>query len=297
MYYSHNQPRQMGHFNTMKKILSWILAFVITACVLVYQRLTGPTYPLAGKTVIGHSEISYRLERSHVNTEDYEIKINIPDENVQGFLLYRIFRSKNEWTKQGLLRQGDFLKGQLPRQPAAGKLEYKVVLKEPRGSISLSGDAPVVIRFKGKVPTLITLIHVVTIFAAFLFSIRAGLEALVPKSDPRKLGIWATAFLFAGGMIFGPVMQKFSFGSFWTGFPVGKDLTDTKTLIALVFWVAALLVSRKKSKKTSRRWILAASCIMLVVFLIPHSLLGSEFDYSQLESEGQKIQNEQNHFL
>ena len=273
----------------MKKILLWILAFVITACVLVYQRLTGPTYPLEGKIPIGDSAVTYRLERSHVNTEDYELEINIPDEKVKGLLLYRIFRSQNEWTRQELLRQGDFLKGELPRQPAAGKLEYKVILKDQHKEASLSGDTPAIIRFKGKVPTLITLIHVVTIFAAFLFSIRAGLEALIPKSDPKRLGLWATSFLFAGGMIFGPIMQKFSFGAFWTGFPVGKDLTDTKTLVALVFWVAALLVSRKKSKKTSRRWILAASCVMLAVFLIPHSLLGSEFDYSQLESEGQSI--------
>ncbi len=287
----------MGHFKKMKKILLWILAFIITACVLVFQRLTGPTYPLEGKIPVGNSVVSYRLERSHVNTEDYEIKINIPDENVQGFLLYRIFRSQNEWTEKELLRQGDFLKGQLPRQPAAGKLEYKIMLKDQHIETSLSGNTPVVIRFKGKVPTLITLIHVVTIFAAFLFSIRAGLEALIPESDPKKLGLWSVAFLFAGGMIFGPIMQKFSFGSFWTGFPVGKDLTDTKTLIALVFWILALWVSRKKSKKTSRRCILAASCVMLVVFLIPHSLLGSEFDYSQLESDGQKIQNEQNHFF
>jgi hypothetical protein len=294
----------MDHSKTVKKILLWILAFVITAFVLVFQRLTGPTYPLVGKTNIRDSIVSYRLERSHVNTEDYELEINIPNTNIQGFLLYRIYRSQNEWTKQELIRQGDFLKGKLPKQPAAGKLEYKVILKDQHKETSLSGDTPVVIRFKGKVPTLITLIHVVTIFASFLFSFRAGLEALIPESDPRKLGLWAAAFLFAGGMIFGPLMQKFSFGSFWTGFPVGKDLTDTKTLVALVFWIAALWVSRKKSKKTCRRWILAASCVMLVVFLIPHSLLGSEFDYSQVESEEQNIktnldysQAEHSHFL
>jgi len=273
----------------MKKIFLWILAFVITACVLVFQRLTGPTYPLEGKISIGNSKVSYKLERSHVNTEDYEIKISAPDTNIQGFLLYRIFRSQNEWTKQELVRKGDFLKGQLPKQPAAGKLEYKVILKDLYKEISLSGDPPVVIRFKGKTPMLIIVLHVVTISAAFLFSIRAGLEALMPQSDPRKLGIWAAALLFAGGMIFGPIMQKFSFGDFWTGFPFGKDLTDTKTFMALIFWITALWVSRKKSKKTSRRWILAASCVMLVVFLIPHSLLGSEFDYSQLESKGQSI--------
>lgn len=268
----------------MKRMLLWLLALIITAFVLVYQRFTGPTYPIQGQTYIGNTEISFRLERSHVNTEDYQIKIKVPEKNIQGIILYRIFRSQNQWIKKKMTREGNYLIGSLPKQPPAGKLEYKVVLNNSQQTVSLSGKKPVVIRFKGPVPGPIVLTHILFIFAAFLFSIRSGLEALIPNSNPKKLAFWAVVFLFIGGMIFGPIMQKFSFGSFWTGFPLGKDLTDTKTLVALLFWITALLASRKKSKKTSRRWILAASCVMLVVFLIPHSLLGSEFDYSQFEN-------------
>jgi hypothetical protein len=276
----------------MRKFLFWLLALVITVSVLIFQRLTGPTYPIQGNAELGDIELSFQLERSHVNTEDYEIKIPVPDESIAGTLYYRIFRSQDEWIEQRLKRDGDFLTGSLPKQPEAGKLEYQVILKNQNQSVSLSGNTPVVIRFKGPVPTPIIILHVLTIFAAFLFSTRAGLEALIPRSDPRKLAFWAVVFLFVGGMIFGPLMQKLSFGAFWTGFPFGKDLTDTKTLLALVFWFIALWVSRKKSRKTSRRWILAASGVMLVVFLIPHSLLGSEFDYSQLEdNENPLIQN------
>lgn len=274
----------------MKKVFLWFLAFLITVFVLVYQRLTGPTYPIQGQTRIQDTEISYRLERSHVNTKDYEIKIKVPEREIQGTLLYRIFRSQSEWISKKLERKGDFLIGYLPKQPPAGKLEYKVILKGPDQNLSLSGETPVSIRFKGPVPALITILHVLSIFAAFFLSTRAGLEALVANSNPQNLAVWAVVFLFIGGMLLGPLMQKFSFGAFWTGFPIGKDLTDTKTLVAFVFWMAALLVSRKKSQKASRRWILAASCVMLVVFLIPHSLLGSEFDYSQLENN-EKIES------
>ncbi|MFO7981043.1 MAG: hypothetical protein R6V00_09465 [Candidatus Aminicenantes bacterium] len=276
----------------MKKILLWLLAFLITAFVLVYQRTTGPTYPIQGQTQIRDTEIKYKLERSHVNTEDYQIKIHVPEKNIQGSVLFRIFRSQNEWIKKEMTREGDYLVGSLPKQPPAGKLEYKVLLKSTYQTVSLSGKTPVVIRFKGPVPSSIVLIHILFIFAAFLFSIRSGLESLIPNSNPKRLAIWAVVFLFIGGMIFGPIMQKFSFGSFWTGFPLGKDLTDTKTLVALLFWIIALWASRKKNKKTSRRWILAASCVMLIVFLIPHSLLGSEFDYSQLENN-EKIESVQ----
>ncbi|MBD3414789.1 MAG: hypothetical protein GF421_10210 [Candidatus Aminicenantes bacterium] len=268
----------------MRKFLFWLLALVITVSVLVYQRMTGPTYPIQGKVNLDNTEISYQLERSHVNTQDYEIKIPAPEPDIQGTLHYRIFRSENEWTQQELTREKGFLVGSLPKQPEAGKLEYQVILKSQNQSVSLSGDTPVVIRFKGPVPAPVVILHILTIFGAFLLSTRAGLEALVPGSNPKTMGLWAAVFLFVGGMIFGPIMQKFSFGAFWTGFPVGKDLTDTKTLVALVFWVTALWVSRKKSQKTTRRWIFAASCVMLAVFLIPHSLLGSEFDYSQLKN-------------
>jgi hypothetical protein len=268
----------------MKKILLWLLALIITIFLLAYQRITGPTYPIQEKIQIGDTEISGRLERSHVNTEDYQIKINVPNKNIQGTILFRIFRSQNEWTKKEMKREGNYLVGSLPKQLAAGKLEYKVLFKDPHNKVSLSGERPVVIRFKGPVPSFIVLTHILFIFAAFLFSIRSGLEALIPGSNPRKIAIWAVVFLFVGGMILGPIMQKFTFDSFWTGFPFGKDLTDTKTLIALAFWIAALAACRKKSPKISRRWILAASCVMLIIFLIPHSLLGSEFDYSQLKN-------------
>jgi len=268
----------------MKKILLWLLALIITIFLLAYQRITGPTYPIQEKIQIGDTEISGRLERSHVNTEDYQIKINVPNKNIQGTILLRIFRAQNEWTKKEMKREGNYLVGSLPKQLAAGKLEYKVLFKDPHNKVSLSGERPVVIRFKGPVPSFIVLTHILFIFAAFLFSIRSGLEALIPGSNPRKIAIWAVVFLFVGGMILGPIMQKFTFDSFWTGFPFGKDLTDTKTLIALAFWIAALAACRKKSPKISRRWILAASCVMLIIFLIPHSLLGSEFDYSQLKN-------------
>jgi hypothetical protein len=75
-------------------------------------------------------------------------------------------------------------------------------------------------------------------------------------------------------------VQKFAFGSLWTGFPFGYDLTDNKTLIAFIGWVIALIAGRKG--KPARGWVLAAAILLLIVFLIPHSLLGSELDYSEV---------------
>jgi hypothetical protein len=262
----------------MKKTLFWLLAFIITAATAVYQRRTGPTYPVSGKAALTRGEVRYELLRSAEITSDCEISIDVPDTEVGGRLLYMRFKSGDPWTEVALTRQEKRLVGYLPRQPMAGKLAYKVVLNDRGKEVSLGGDEPIVIRFKGHAPLPLLLAHIVVIFAAMLFSTRAGLAALGRKSDPRRLAVWTAVLFFIGGFILGPLMQKFAFDAWWTGFPVGKDLTDSKTLFAMLAWLVALVAGRGGRK--NRGWVLAASIVTLIVFLIPHSLLGSELRYN-----------------
>ena len=258
----------------MRKVLFWLLAFVITAASAVYQRMTGPTYPVHGKAALTNGEVRFRLLRSAEITSDCEIGLVVPDQEVGGRLRYRRFKTNDPWTDMPMARQETRLVGYLPKQPMAGKLEYKVILNDHGRDVPLSGDDAVVIRFKGHVPVSLLIAHVLVIFSAMLFSTRAGISALDRKSDPRRLAVWTTILFIAGGLILGPLMQKFTFDSWWTGFPVGKDLTDSKTLLAILVWVIALIAGRGGRK--NRGWVLAASVVTLIVFLIPHSLLGSE---------------------
>ena len=262
----------------MKKTLLWVLAFLITAATAVYQRMTGPTYPLNGKAALSGGEVAFELPRSAEITADCEVGIDTADPDVGGRLLYKRFKTSDPWTESPLERRDGRLVGFLPKQPMAGKLAYRVILLDGGREISLSGDEPVVIRFKGHTPLPLLLAHVLVIFAAMLFSTRAGLAALDRQSDPRRLAVWTAILLFAGGFILGPLMQKFAFDAWWTGFPLGTDLTDSKTLFAMLVWLVAIVAGRRG--KQYRRWVLAASVVTFVIFLIPHSLLGSELKYT-----------------
>ncbi|MBE0460088.1 MAG: hypothetical protein IBX60_00400 [Candidatus Aminicenantes bacterium] len=262
----------------MKNFILWLLAFLITLFTAVYQRLTGPTYPVRGKTHVANCTIKYTLARTHETHKDYEIKIAVCNPEITGHVLYKRFKTKDPWTRVQMKKTEDnFLIAYLPSEPPAGKLAYKIILTYKEEEVSLSGEDPVVIRFKGSVPSSILIPHIIFIFLAMLFSTRAGLEALRPQRNPRKLVLWTTALLFVGGMIFGPLVQHFAFGALWTGFPLGYDLTDNKTLIALIGWVIALIAGRHG--QPARKWVLGASILLVVVFLIPHSLLGSELKY------------------
>ena len=262
----------------MKKFLFWFFAVVITLSSAMYQRITGPTYPLRGKVILGDTEVKYKLIRSHEIASDCEIKIPAPNPEVSGRLLYKRFRTADPWVEIPFFRQGDNLVASLPKQPMAAKLAYKAFLSSQGNEVSLTGEEPVILRFKGHVPTAVLISHVLVMFAAMLFSTCAGIAALIRKDSMRKFALWTAALLFVGGFILGPFVQKFAFGAWWTGFPLGLDLTDSKTLIAMLGWVAALIAGRKG--RPARGWILAASVLTLVVFLIPHSLFGSELKYT-----------------
>jgi hypothetical protein len=261
----------------MRKGLFWTLAIVLTLASAFYQRVTGPTYSLKGKAVVDGTEIRYELPRSAETTADAEVAVPAPAP-LEGWIEWKRYPTGDDWTRAALVREGDNLVGRLPQQPAAGKLAYRVSVGA--GAATIAGDEPIILRFKDPVPAWILIPHILVIFAGMLFSTAAGLAALDKKRNPRRLVLWAVGLLFLGGFILGPLMQKFAFGVAWAGFPVGTDLTDNKTLIAFLFWIVALAAGRKG--REARPFVVAASLVTLVIFLIPHSLFGSEYDYSKL---------------
>ncbi len=257
----------------------WALSFVLVAFAAVYQRMTGPTYPVRGSVNIAADEVRYSLPTSHPGESDAEIRLMVSDSTVQGSLELRRFRSDDEWSSRELERQGDSLVGVIPHQPPAGKVMYRIFLDRGGERIPLTSE-PVIIRFRGDVPAAVMLPHIVLMFLAMLFSTRAGFEALFKRQQVAKLTLWTIVTLGLGGMMLGPVIQKYAFGAFWTGWPWGHDLTDNKTVVAFLLWLLALWRTRRSPD--ARGWVLAASVVLFVIYMIPHSVLGSELDYTQM---------------
>lgn len=263
----------------MKRFQLWLLAVLITLGSAVYQRMTGPTHPLRGKAPVGDTEIRFRFPRSAESVRDCEVAFAAP-EPLTGHIEYRRYKTDDPWTRVPLVRKGGNLAGELPKQPAAGKLAYRVFAVSGEVTRPITGEEPVVIRFKDPVPTGLIVIHVLFMFAGMLSSTAAGLSALSRKRNPRRLVLWTVGLLFVGGFILGPLVQKYAFGMFWSGFPFGTDLTDNKTVFSFLLWIVAAAAGRKG--RPARPLVLLASIVTLVIYLIPHSLFGSEIDYTKL---------------
>lgn len=248
---------------------------MITIASAVYQRLTGPTRPLRGDAKVGETRVKYRLIRSHGGDGDAEVRVTAPAP-AAGTLGWKRHKTRDPWSYLEMKRQGGDLTGALPHQPPAGKLDYRVILTNGAERVTLAGS-PVTIRFKGGVPMPVLVLHVIAMFGGMLLATRAGLEFFAV--EPRYIGLvlWTVALMTVGGMILGPVVQKYAFGEYWTGWPYGTDLTDNKTAVAWIAWLAAWWGAKRGTRPGW--WVLAASVITLVVFAIPHSMFGSELKY------------------
>jgi hypothetical protein len=260
-----------------KSIIFWIFTVIFTIVIAIYQRMTGPTYPETGKIEVAGQTLKYRLLTSHGGDTDAVSKIFASDTSVKGSYQYKRFKVDEPWTKLEMMREGDYLLIILPHQPPAGKLVYTISLERKDQEIKIH-DEPITIRFKGGVPDYILYPHILMMFLAMVFSTRTGLEVLIKGRNTFNYTLVTIILLFFGGLILGPVMQLYAFGDLWTGWPFGQDLTDNKTLVAFIFWLIALI--RIWRNREHRGWALVAAIVMLIIYFIPHSVLGSELDYS-----------------
>ena len=281
----------------MKKTILWILAVIITLGAAYYQRKPGPTNPRDTYLTVNDTVLKVRLVRSLGLDERPEVRLAITDTSVKARLYYRRYRTGEEYSSSefiykvypvnSMLMNKVFgiteekgLYAAVPPQPPAGKIEYYIELTDSKGTTYILKETPVVIRFKGAVPSYILTPHIIFMFLAMLLANVAGLMALFRLPAFRKYSVLTLITLIAGGMILGPAVQKFAFGEFWTGVPFGWDLTDNKTLIALLFWILAVVMNKKRD---TRLYTLLAAIVTLIIFSIPHSMFGSELDYSSGE--------------
>lgn len=279
--------------------LLWFLAVVLMLSSAVYQRLTGPTNPVRGSLTVDGAPQRYRLLRSEESVREARIAVPAPAADATGRVYWRRYPTEDAFapldmrmeTRDDGRRE---LAAYLPAQPASGKLEYRIEVDAPGGLIHIpeGGGGPdgetIVMRYKDPVPTPVLLAHVSMMFFGMLVGMRAALGALFAPGGVRAHSWIALALLTVGGMILGPIVQKYAFGAYWTGFPFGYDLTDNKTLIMWVVWIAACAALWREKGATPRRWaraiVVAAGVVTTAVYMIPHSLRGSELDYEAVDA-------------
>jgi hypothetical protein len=276
----------------------WFLAVILMLATASYQRRTGPTYELRETMTVEGQTYAVRLIRSQETTEQARVAIPAPTDGITAQVLWRRYPTDDAFAPLPMAVEtvdGESeLVAYLPIQPSAGKLEYWVEVQGPDGTVRLpdlgggtEGGDTAILRYKDPVPLALLLSHVLCMFFAVLIGMRAALGALFAPFGIRRLAWISFGLMSVGGMILGPFVQKFAFGAYWTGWPFGYDLTDNKTLIMWGAWAVACFILHRRADegdRMSRLTVLVATVVMVSVYLIPHSMRGSELNYEAVDS-------------
>jgi hypothetical protein len=282
---------------TARRLL-WLAAIAFTLATFMYQDKTGPTYPLEGEIATAKGPVRFLFVRSESIGTGLPILLLDPvPQGITGQVEFRRLKSHDDWSVVPM-RRGEFqferrgrrfaingVGATLPGLPErAGKYEIFVKVDDGSGRpVSVTGVYPVFARFKGPVPTTVLITHIIVIFASMMFAARTVLEALVDGDWRWMLRATIVSFVL-GAFLLGPLVQKCAFGVYWSGIPFGYDWTDNKVLISLLAWGVALFANRGGRRN---RWtIYAAGVVTLLVYFIPHSVFGSEFDYRTGKGHG-----------
>jgi uncharacterized membrane protein YidH (DUF202 family) len=164
--------------------------------------------------------------------------------------------------------------------------EVKVTLPDK----SSHNFKPILLKFEGKVPTFIIIPHVLCNFGAIFFAVLTLFSAVNIRKGRKtlresiKFPLLTFILLFLGFIPFGIAMNHFAFGATWEAFPFGKDVTDNKSQIILLFWLVTLfLVKGTLFRKDERKNLISDrgySTMVIIVFIItiamyaiPHSFV------------------------
>lgn len=280
----------------MKGIYSWLLAVIITLTAVFLQRSTGPSLPQKQRLEINQASFKASFPRSLVRPRNQEKEIPLTislsskpqeREKILGVILYyKRYPSNDPFIATvptfSVKKKNVLVNALIPVQPAAGKISYYLQLIGSGGTTVNSDHS--ILRFRDHVPALVLILHILLIFFAFLFSNFTGIYSIAGNLKTNSYALITILFLFAGGFVLGPLVQKYAFGVWWSGWPLGADVTDNKTLIAFLTWIAATVLNRIPfSSSRFCRWrrylYLVAALVTMVIYSIPHSIAGSQYNY------------------
>lgn len=220
-----------------------------------------------------------------------EIDVSEDVTDVRLFLYYQAGEELREAVVQMRLLDANRYFTSIPSQPRGTLVEYYI---EARADKDLVVRVPAKDRksgfsfyYKGTANRALLITHVVLMFLALIILLLSGWLALRALRDRRivlhipRLAFLGAAVFFVSSFPLGMVVAYHTYGKLWTGFPLGSDFTDNKSLAIVLYWAAATFFYRgsvfKKDPTTdllSMRTLpyvyLAGVILTIVLFAIPH---------------------------
>lgn len=250
-------------------------------------RSTDPARPFGYVLVPDDDE---RLGQSHLVTVSIW---SHRDATIQAATLHYRLANQTRFTSAPMTHvgRGSTWAAELPELDAAGRWFYYVSARDDRGgTINIPEHAPdkplPSTRWEARVNLVVLSIHIVLMLGAILFLFHtvyyhllilfAGTDVANPYPLGRKAQramLWGWLTFFVGGIPLGIYVSGKAFGwaNAWGAWPLGTDITDTKTQFLLLYWLIPLLLRKRIGERRTAWLSMLGAVLTTIVYAIPHS--------------------------
>lgn len=180
---------------------------------------------------------------------DIEVSGNV--RSVEAYLYYRIPPAALPETIEMQRANGHYF-AEIPIQRRGTRVEYFI---EARGDNDLALRIPSVnkgfqLTFRGSPQSSLLAAHAVLMIISVAFFISSGLLAVRSirrrKTTPAmaRAGFIGLVLFFISAIPVGMIIAYQTFGKPWSGFPIGEDMTDNKSLAIIIYFILASILYR-----------------------------------------------------
>ena len=276
------------------------LSFILALVVMFYSRelsLRKSVFLVVQKEDI---RIEHLTVTDKIGPGDVRIEAKIttpqPYQDYAKKLFYKI--GDEDYQPVDFVSEGDLayqFVAHIPAQEKGKRGYYYIIVEDEEGNkVTLpdrieSIDPPFMLKFKGEVPVMVVISHVLGMLAGLFFAFLAffsALDILFGKDVLGRLGFsvsFSAISVFIGGMLVGGLMTNYTFGGYWEGIPIGWDITDNKTLIILLYWLIMSILMKgtifKKDEefnllrpKSLAIFTLTGVLLTILLYIVPHSI-------------------------
>jgi len=235
----------------MKKnnILLWIAAFVITFLTIYISNLLDKDYPISGTFGIEGKKVSYRFEKSHYGSDDFNTYILTDVNDLTGKIFWK---SDNDtfWQSVQMKKSDLLLSASIPSLKAEQKLVYFSELYHKDKKYIIPDNHKVELTFFGKIPVVINILEHLLFYLGLILIVRAGLEFFNDGKNSKKFGILAAIVFLTLIALINPLFLTYKYGFMNSSIPPINRLFLFSDFSIFFLWIVTLgLIFRSEKFK------------------------------------------------
>jgi hypothetical protein len=267
-------------------VVRYVAAFILSVLMLFLGRMTATSSPRNYEIKTDHISLSHETVTESFG-EEPRLFLKVSSDEGLSPVVYYSRRLDGPYHTEAMSPVDSGFVATLPVLEKNNRWWYRIMVF---GQGKLLAVFPYgedqFIKFKGHVMPVVLIAHIVFMYATMLagaLTLFSAIDIILGKGNVRqsvRYVMWTLILGVIGGFIFGPLVSYQTLGIPYEGIPFDNDITDSKTLIFMLFWAFTFFISRRGLKGEKMAVADGAYGLLVILsfivtfglFLIPHSI-------------------------